>query len=71
MKTKDWSIEGILQDCFGCKKPFKKDGSLSVNGVAAYGKLTDLLYRLSDNGILTQCTVNKAISTIDEICESN
>ena len=54
-------LEKILQKYFNCKRPFKKNGTLSDSGEMAYGKLVNLLYDI-DNLIDTNFT-----SKVDEL----
>ena len=63
MKT----LEEILQEYFGCKKPFRKDnGDLTKAGSQAYSKLTTLLYDIAK---LTETNdeINEVVETLDII----
>lgn len=58
------TLEDILI-ALGSKKPFKKNGELSVSGGKAYGKLTSILY---DSAKITdkRDTIH-IVDTFDEI----
>ena len=72
-------LESILQDCFGCKKPFLKrkklvgvwnDGTkdydtLTKKGAEAYEKLVSALYGLELIGVIADA--NHVIETLDSI----
>ena len=72
-------LESILQECFGCKKPFLKrkrtvgvwhDGTtdyetLTVKGAEAYEKLASALYGLEKIGVIDDA--NMVIETLDSI----
>ncbi|MCR5154852.1 MAG: hypothetical protein K6B75_08415 [Lachnospiraceae bacterium] len=64
MKT----LEEIFQIHFGCKKPFDKDGDLTVSGLKAYSKLLVLLDDLNSVGIVEN---NNYHDVIDEILKDN
>lgn len=77
------SLESVLRDNFGCKKPLLKrrkvdcvwsDGSksytkLTVSGSKAYGKLVDTLYALDVMGVIDDA--NEVIESLDEIVSGN
>jgi len=63
MKT----LEEILQEHFGCKKPFKKNEKLSASGWDAYGKLTKLIYDLGALGVIEDA--NEVVESLDYIVE--
>jgi hypothetical protein len=74
------TLESILQDYFGCKKPFLKRPRvdhyedkaarmtyLSVSGAKAYGKLIDLVYDIE-----RLCEVKRSIDdTLDAIASED
>ena len=57
-------LETILQKLTGYKRVYKKDGTLSYNGLKAYSKLVDLLYNISE---ITEIDINAVIDKIDMI----
>ena len=62
------SLEEILQKYFNCKKPFNKNGNLSINGEIAYSKLVDLLYALDE---LVEINASWVIDDLDKLATSN
>lgn len=50
--TKIMALEQILQDYFGCKRPFDKDGKLTKHGNLAVKRLISLLHNLNDIGVI-------------------
>jgi len=63
------SMEEILQEYFGCKKPFKKNETLSISGEMAYARLIGLLQDIDD--LLGTDYVAKNIDKLDEIAKSD
>lgn len=61
-------LETILQN-FGYKRVFKKDGTLSVSGMKAYGKLLDILFNLSQIAVINELQVNQMIDELDRIID--
>ena len=51
-KNVAYTLEDILQICFGCKKPFDKNGKQTVAGVKAYEKLIATIYGLENIGVI-------------------
>lgn len=64
------TLEEILQFYFGCKCPFKKDGSMTQNGERAYRKLVSLIYDtktlLGDD---VSFSADEIVNELDIICE--
>ena len=61
-------FETLCFNLYNIKKPFKKDGSLSVSGARAYGKLVSMLYDLNSMGVLQRVDskINKLDAKIDK-----
>ena len=62
------TLEEILQKYFGCKKPFRKDGELTVDGARAYQRLDSLLDHLHTLGVITNSDYSRKL---DEITNEN
>lgn len=58
------TLEDILV-ALGSKKPFKKNGELSVSGGKAYDKLTSIFYDSAE--ITDKWDITHIIDTFDEI----
>lgn len=63
------SLEEILKEYFGCKRPYNKDETLSLYGESAYAKLVSLLQDI-DN-LLGTDYLSKYIDELDELAPSN
>ena len=61
-------FETLCVNLFGIKKPFKKNGTLSVSGTRAYGKLITLVYDMQDMGIVedSDTLINNLDTYIDK-----
>lgn len=59
-------FETLCLNLFNIKKPFKKNGSLSVTGTKAYGKLLSLFYDMKDMKILSN-NPEKMILKLDKV----
>lgn len=46
------TLEEVLQQYFGCKVPFRKDGNLTITGATAFKKLESLLNDLRSIGVI-------------------
>lgn len=64
-------LETLLQNYFGCKKPFRKNGQLTKSGDGAVQQLMFLIEALSMVGIITEDTCKQAMRNIDNIIDSN
>ncbi len=64
-------LETLLQNYFGCKKPFRKNGKLTKSGDGAVQYLICLISALSKVGIITDDVCKQAIRNIDDIIDSN
>lgn len=64
-KNVAYTLEDILQICFGCKKPFDKNGNQTVAGVKAYEKLIATIYGLENIGVID--SAHNVIKQLDEI----
>ena len=58
-------LENILQEFFHCKRPFKKNGKLTVQGEKAYSQLEELMYQLDFLGVLS----DKAHDIVEKLGE--
>lgn len=67
-KNVAYTLEDILQICFGCKKPFDKNGNQTVAGVKAYEKLIATIYGLENIGVID--SAYNVIKQLDEIVSS-
>lgn len=77
------SLEEILQYCFGCKKPFRKEkkymglseerlpiyDSMTETGHMAYGKLISAVYALETIGLITSSECERIVEGLDEIVD--
>ena len=63
------TLEEILQEFFGCKKPFDRNGKLTKSGDYNVQRLIDLLGCLEGIGVIN-CAHNSA-RKIDEIIDDN
>mgnify|MGYP004544866583 FL=1 len=59
------TLEDILQICFGCKKPFNKNGDQTSTGVKAYEKLIAAIYGLENIGVID--SAHNVIKQLDVI----
>lgn len=53
------TLAEILQNYFGCKVPFRKDGELTTTGAVAFQRLESLLDNLKTLGVIeasSRCT---------------
>lgn len=62
-------IETILQK-MGYRKIFKKDGTLTVNGTKAYGKILDIVCNLTDAGIISKEASDKFVESLDKAIDN-
>ena len=62
-------LEQILQNYFGCKYPFNKDGKLTKHGDIAVQRLISLLHSLNAIGIINGSW--NAEKRIDDIIDTN
>lgn len=46
------TLEEVLQQYFGCKVPFRKDGDLTVTGATAFKSLLSLLDALKSLNVI-------------------
>lgn len=83
MKNEIQDLSGILQQCFGCKRPFrstpicigeeldgnKKYDTVTKAGWKAYEKLTDCIYALETIGAIE--SGNDVIEILDDIISEN
>lgn len=63
------SMEEILKEYFNCKRPFKKNGTLSLNGEKAYARLVSLLGDIND--LVEIENFSSLIDELDEIAPSD
>ena len=63
------TLEQILQNYFGCKYPFNKDGKLTKHGDIAVQRLISLLHSLNAIGIINGSW--NAEKRIDDIIDTN
>lgn len=62
------SLENVLIEYFNCKKPFKKNGTLSQSGEKAYARLVSLL---ADIDNLIDINFSSKIDELDELAPSD
>lgn len=63
------TLERILQDYFGCKYPFDKDGRLTKHGDLAVQRLISLLHDLNAIGVINGSW--NAEKRIDDIIDND
>jgi len=63
------TLEQILQEYFGCKRPFDKDGRLTKHGDIAVQRLISLLHTLNAIGIINGSW--NAEKRIDDIIDND
>ena len=62
-------LEQILQEYFGCKRPFDKDGRLTKHGCLAVQRLISLLHDLNAIGVINGSW--NAENRIDDIIDND